>query len=85
MCHFGGGSSVTAVRDGRSMDTTMGFSPLEGVPMATEAAGGIVAWKAVSKTATWGRPGKRCRAASRPRSAGVLCSGASERSAAARQ
>jgi len=28
---------VTAVRDGRSIDTTMGFTPLEGVPMATRA------------------------------------------------
>ena len=31
------GCSVTAVRDGRSVDTTMGFSPLEGVPMATRS------------------------------------------------
>ena len=35
VCHLGGGCSVTAVRDGRSVDTTMGFTPLEGVPMAT--------------------------------------------------
>jgi acetate kinase len=35
VCHLGGGSSVTAVRDGRSVDTTMGFTPLEGVPMVT--------------------------------------------------
>jgi len=35
VCHLGGGCSVTAVRDGRSVDTTMGFSPLEGVPMGT--------------------------------------------------
>jgi acetate kinase len=37
VCHLGGGSSVTAVRDGRSVDTTMGFSPIEGVPMATRS------------------------------------------------
>jgi acetate kinase len=37
VCHLGGGSSVTAVRDGRSVDTTMGFTPLEGVPMATRS------------------------------------------------
>ena len=37
VCHLGGGCSVTAVRDGRSVDTTMGFTPLEGVPMATRA------------------------------------------------
>ena len=35
VCHLGGGCSVTAVQDGRSLDTTMGFTPLEGVPMAT--------------------------------------------------
>jgi len=37
VAHLGGGSSVTAVLDGRSVDTTMGFSPLEGVPMTTRA------------------------------------------------
>ena len=37
VCHLGGGCSVTAVLDGRSLDTTMGFSPLEGVPMATRS------------------------------------------------
>jgi acetate kinase len=37
VCHLGGGCSITAVRDGRSLDTTMGFTPLEGVPMATRA------------------------------------------------
>jgi acetate kinase len=37
VCHLGGGSSVTAVLDGRSVDTTMGFSPLEGVPMTTRS------------------------------------------------
>jgi acetate kinase len=37
VCHLGGGCSVTAVLDGRSVDTTMGFSPLEGVPMSTRA------------------------------------------------
>jgi acetate kinase len=37
VCHLGGGSSVTAVKEGSSIDTTMGFTPLEGVPMATRA------------------------------------------------
>jgi acetate kinase len=37
VCHLGGGSSVTAVRDGASLDTSMGFTPLEGVPMPTRA------------------------------------------------
>jgi acetate kinase len=35
--HLGGGCSVTGVLDGRSVETTMGFSPLEGVPMATRS------------------------------------------------
>ena len=37
VCHLGGGCSITAVRDGRSVDTSMGFTPLEGVPMATRS------------------------------------------------
>ena len=37
VCHLGGGCSVTAVLDGRSVDTSMGFSPLDGVPMATRS------------------------------------------------
>jgi acetate kinase len=35
VCHLGVGCSVTAVRDGQSVDTSMGFTPLEGVMMAT--------------------------------------------------
>jgi acetate kinase len=34
VCHLGAGCSITAVRDGRSIDTSMGFTPLEGVMMA---------------------------------------------------
>jgi acetate kinase len=37
VCHLGGGCSVTAVLRGESVDTTMGFTPLEGVPMATRS------------------------------------------------
>jgi acetate kinase len=37
VCHLGSGCSVSAVLDGRSVDTTMGFTPLEGVPMATRS------------------------------------------------
>jgi acetate kinase len=37
VCHLGGGCSVTAVLDGRSVDTTMGFTPLEGTPMKTRS------------------------------------------------
>jgi len=34
-CHLGNGSSLAAVRDGKSIDTTMGVTPLEGIPMGT--------------------------------------------------
>ncbi len=34
-CHLGNGSSMTAVDGGKSVDTTMGFTPLDGVPMGT--------------------------------------------------
>jgi acetate kinase len=36
-CHLGNGCSVTAIRDGRSIDTTMGFTPLEGLMMGTRS------------------------------------------------
>ena len=36
-CHLGGGSSIAAVDRGRSVDTTMGFTPLDGLVMATRA------------------------------------------------
>lgn len=34
-CHLGNGSSITAIKDGKSVDTSMGFTPLEGVTMGT--------------------------------------------------
>ena len=34
-CHLGNGSSITAVQNGQSVDTTMGFTPLDGVLMGT--------------------------------------------------
>ena len=46
-CHLGAGASLCAVRDGRSVDTTMGFTPLEGLVMATRAGTidpGLVLW-----------------------------------------
>lgn len=36
-CHLGNGSSITAVDGGKSVDTTMGFTPLAGVPMGTRS------------------------------------------------
>ena len=37
LAHLGSGSSLTALRDGRSVDTTMGFTPTSGVPMGTRS------------------------------------------------
>ncbi len=37
VAHLGAGASVTAIRDSRSADTTMGFTPLEGLVMATRS------------------------------------------------
>ncbi|HET8669325.1 MAG TPA: hypothetical protein VFM05_01505, partial [Candidatus Saccharimonadales bacterium] len=37
ICHLGSGASITAVHGGKSMDTTMGYSPLEGVVMSTRS------------------------------------------------
>ncbi len=36
-CHIGNGASVAAVKNGESIDTTMGFTPLEGVTMGTRS------------------------------------------------
>jgi acetate kinase len=47
LAHLGGGSSVCAVRDGRSVDTSMGFTPLDGVPMTTRSGAvdpGMLLW-----------------------------------------
>jgi acetate kinase len=46
-CHLGAGASLAAVRDGRCMDTTMGFTPLEGLVMATRSGSvdpGLIVW-----------------------------------------
>lgn len=37
VCHIGNGISVTAVKNGKSVDTSMGFSPTSGLPMGTRA------------------------------------------------
>jgi acetate kinase len=36
-CHLGNGSSVTAIKSGKSVDTSMGFTPLEGLAMGTRS------------------------------------------------
>lgn len=48
-CHLGAGASLAAVHHGRSIDTTMGFTPLEGLVMATRSGSvdpGLVLWLA---------------------------------------
>ncbi len=36
-CHLGNGASITATLNGESIDTSMGFTPLEGIPMGTRS------------------------------------------------
>lgn len=46
-CHLGAGASLAAVFEGRSVDTTMGFTPLDGLVMATRSGSidpGLVLW-----------------------------------------
>jgi acetate kinase len=47
VCHLGGGSSLTAVLNGKSLDNSMGYTPIEGLPMATRSgdvdAGAVLA------------------------------------------
>ncbi|HEX3057556.1 MAG TPA: acetate/propionate family kinase [Gaiellaceae bacterium] len=48
-CHLGAGASLAAVRGGVSVDTTMGFTPLDGLVMATRSGSvdpGLVLWLA---------------------------------------
>ena len=46
-CHLGSGASLCAIADGHSIDTTMGFTPLEGLVMATRSGSidpGLLLW-----------------------------------------
>lgn len=46
-CHLGAGASLCAIAEGRSIDTTMGFTPLEGLVMATRSGSvdpGLLLW-----------------------------------------
>lgn len=48
-CHLGAGASLAAIAEGRSVDTTMGFTPLEGLVMATRSGTidpGLILWLA---------------------------------------
>ena len=47
ICHLGNGCSITTVRNGKSIDNTMGFTPLEGLMMGTRSGSidpGILLW-----------------------------------------
>jgi acetate kinase len=51
-CHLGSGASLCAVRGGRSVDTTMGFTPLEGLVMSTRSGSvdpGLILWLIASE------------------------------------
>ncbi len=37
VCHIGNGASIAAIRDGKCLDTSMGLTPLEGIPMGTRS------------------------------------------------
>jgi acetate kinase len=54
-CHLGAGASLAAIRGGRSVDTTMGFTPLEGLVMSTRSGDvdpGLLLW--LARTANLG-------------------------------
>lgn len=47
VAHLGNGASLCALRNGRSMDTTMGVTPLDGIPMGTRSGAldpGVLLW-----------------------------------------
>jgi acetate kinase len=59
-CHIGAGASAAAVLDGRSVDTTMGFTPLAGLVMATRSGDvdpGLLVWLAQRGAVTVGDMG----------------------------
>jgi acetate kinase len=54
-CHLGAGASLCAIKDGASIDTTMGFTPLEGLVMATRSGSvdpGLLLWLLERKATT---------------------------------
>ncbi len=66
-CHLGAGASLAAVQDGISVDTTMGFTPLDGLVMATRSGSvdpGLLLWleeHAGLKPPSWPRPWSTAR------------------------
>ncbi len=60
IAHLGNGASICAVRNGRSVDTSMGMTPLEGLMMGTRSGDvdfGAMAWIAAETRQTRQRPG----------------------------
>ena len=55
-CHLGNGSSIAAIKDGKCMDTTMGFTPLDGIIMGTRSGAvdnSIVSYVAEKEGLSW--------------------------------
>ena len=48
VCHLGSGASVTAVKDGKSFDTSMGFSPMAGITMSSRSGDVILLYLLLS-------------------------------------
>ena len=64
-CHLGAGASLAAVRDGRCVDTTMGFTPVEGLVMATRSGSvdpGLLLWLLDPRRPDSAEPRRRARA-----------------------
>lgn len=60
VCHIGSGVSVTAIKDGKSLDHSMGFTPLEGVMMATRG-GDIDPGAVATLSENFGLKGKKLK------------------------
>ena len=64
-CHLGAGASLCAINDGSSLDTTMGFTPLEGLVMATRSGSvdpGMLLWLLEHEELLRGGARRRARA-----------------------
>ena len=76
VAHLGNGASMAAIRNGRSVDTTMGFSTIGGLPMGTRSGDldpGIVLYLLTEK----GMTAERCSISSMPQSGLLGVSGLS--------
>lgn len=57
VAHLGNGASICAVRNGQSVDTSMGMTPLEGLMMGTRSGDvdfGAMSWSPAKPTRAWG-------------------------------